>query len=483
MPATDLWAPLDDGRPVAAPKRSLRWVVGAVPVLVLLVAAGLGVVLPSGIETNARLSLFGFAAAVVLWSMSSLNSAYVALGAVLFLVLSGAVAQDALFHALASDVIWLMFGAFVIGAAVQETGLADRLTRFVAHKARDVGQVLLFLTAVLIPLSFLIPSTSGRAAVMLPVFASLSQAGEDARVTQSLALLIPSVILVSTIASLTGAGSHLIANDLLHAVAGERISFLSWMIFGLPFAAAASFLTAFVIGRLFLDRGLRAKVVELPHSAPRPVSRAERLTLVVLVLSVILWSTESLHGIEIATVAVLAAFTLTLPNVGAISWKAGLKAVSWNLILFVGAALVLGEALIETGAAQWLVERAFDATGLSSGGSLLFVLLAIGLVTLTSHVYMTSHAARAAALIPPLLYLGHTLGLDPVALMFIGTVGMDYCLTFPVSSKALLLFGEADPDAFRPADLLRLSAIMLPIHALLIVAFYFGYWQFVGLAL
>lgn len=453
------------------------------PILLLLAILGLAVVLPEGLEPRARLALFGFGAAVILWSMSALNTAYVALGAVLFLVLSRAVEQEALFGALSSDVIWLMFGAFVLGAAVQDTGLADRLTQFVSRRASTVGQVLWFLTAVLIPLSFLIPSTSGRAAVMLPVFRSLSAASAEARVTRALALLIPSVILVSTIASLTGAGSHLIANDLLNAVAGERVSFLSWMIFGLPFALAASFATAFVIGRVFLDPSLRARPLDLPETQAHPLSRKEKLTLAVLAISVGLWSTENSHGIQIATVSVLAAFTLTVPNLGAISWKAGLKAVSWNLILFVGAALVLGEALIGTGAAEWLVASAFSATGLSRGGSILFVLLAISVVTLTSHVYMTSHAARAAALVPPLLYLGHTLGLDPVALMFIGTVGMDYCLTFPVSSKALLLFGEADPDAFRPSDLLQLSALMLPIHAALMVAFYFGYWQFVGLAL
>jgi di/tricarboxylate transporter len=95
---------------------------------------------------------------------------------------------------------------------------------------------------------------------------------------------------------------------------------------------------------------------------------------------------------------------------------------------------------------------------------------------------MTSHAARAAALIPPLLYLAGPIGLDAVAVMFIATVGMNYCLTFPVSSKALIVFHEID-DGFHRTDLLRLSAILIIVHIVLIVAFYYGYWQWVGLAL
>ena len=84
---------------------------------------------------------------------------------------------------------------------------------------------------------------------------------------------------------------------------------------------------------------------------------------------------------------------------------------------------------------------------------------------------------------PALLYVGTSLDLDPVALVFIGTVGMDYCLTFPVSSKALLLYAELDEDTFEPPDLLRRSAVLLPAHVVLVVVFYLLWWRPLGLAL
>ncbi len=121
-------------------------------------------------------------------------------------------------------------------------------------------------------------------------------------------------------------------------------------------------------------------------------------------------------------------------------WKDGLKSVSWNLIIFVGAALALGNALIDSGAAQWIIDQLFALSGIAGASSGLLIL---AFISLTSHVYMTSHAARAVALVPPVLYLAGSLGLDPTAVLFISTVRMDYCLTFPVSSKALLMFQEA----------------------------------------
>jgi anion transporter len=463
--------------------RRLRWVVEAVPCLALIAVLAAAVLLPAGLSAEGRITLFAFGVAVILWTATGLNSAYVALGAVLLLVLSGAAPQEKLFDSLASDVVWLMIGAFVLGAAIQASGLAARLTRFVAARARRVGQVFWLTTTALLPLSFLVPSTSGRAAVVLPVLRSLSDAAGDARVTRALALLMPVVILVSTIATLIGAGSHLVANDLLERITGRRIGFAEWVAYGLPFAIAASYLSCFVVLRLFLDGELRRRPLSVPSAPARRFSRAEWTTLGVTAGMVALWLSETLHGLETATVAVLGAAILTAPMTGVIGWKDGLKAVSWNLIVFVGAALVLGQALIETGAAEWVIARLFEVAGLARGSPTGLVLLALGLLTLTSHAYMTSHTARAAALVPPLLYLADALELNPVAVMFIGTAGMNYCLTFPVSSKALLMFQELDRETWRPPDLLLLSAVLLPLHVLLIVAFYYGWWQWVGLAL
>jgi anion transporter len=492
--AASLWDPVDLAQSAAAPRsRQFGWVPGAIPVLVLLSAAGLAVLLPEDLGLPARLALFAFAGAAVLWTLTTINAAYVALGAVLLLVLGRAIEQEDLFETLESDVIWLMMGAFILGAAVQVSGLAARLTRLVAAHSCSVGGMMWLVTAMLVPLAFLMPSTSGRAAVSLPLFRSISSGAGNRRVTRALALLIPTIILVSTISSLVGAGSHLIANDLLDEFldqtagpdAGDQsgISFSDWMLYGLPFGIAASIVSALAVSRMFLRPEERRLPLRIPQSPAEPLSSQEKRTVAVATAMVVLWLTEGWHGLEIATVSILGAFILTLPGAGVLSWKAGLKAVSWNLIFFVGAALVLGEALIETGAAQWLIGRMFEITGITRGGSALLVLTGLTVISLTSHIYLTSHAARAAALIPPLLYLAGALDINAVAVMFIATVGMNYCLTFPVSSKALLMYQELERETWVPADLLRLSAVLLPVHAVLMVVFYYLYWRHVGLAL
>lgn len=321
-------------------QRRFRWVVDAVLPLTLTIVAGIAVLLPAALPTEARLSLFAFALAVILWSTTSLNAAYVALATVMLLIISGGSEQEALYEALESDVIWLMIGAFVLGGAVQQTGLAARLTGLVVSRARTVGSLFWLLTTMLIPLSFVIPSTSGRAAVVIPVFRSIANAVGDRRITRAIALLMPTVILVATISTLIGAGSHLIANDLLDEIADVEISYAQWALYGVPFGVVASYISCWVIMRLFLDKKRRNRPLELPQQQQKPFSPAERTTLIVVLVMVALWLTESWHGLEIATVTVIGALVLTAPGIGVLSWKDGLKAVSWNLIIFVGAALV-----------------------------------------------------------------------------------------------------------------------------------------------
>jgi anion transporter len=488
---TSLWVNVDArrlsrcslGRRAPPKARQFRWVVDAVLPLTLITFAALFVLLPASLSTPARLSLFAFMLAAILWSTTAISADYVALGTMLLLVLAGGSPQEQLFNALASDVIWLMIGAFVLGGAVQKTGLAARLTQLVVSRAHTVGSVFWLVTTVLIPLTFFIPSTSGRAAVTIPVFRSIAEATDDRRTIRALAILIPTIILVSTIVALVGAGSHLIANDLLNQIAQVQISFAQWAIYGLPFGVAASYISCWTIMRLFLDRTSLNRPLHLSATKRKPLSQAEWKTLIVVLGMIALWLTESWHGLEIATVSVLGALLLTLPGLGVLKWKEGLKSVSWNLIVFVGAALVLGHALIDSGAAPWIIQQIFAVSSLTDNTSRPVVLVVLAFISLTSHLYMTSHSARAAALVPALLYLGSSLQLNPVAVLFLGTVGMNYCLTFPVSSKALLMFQELDGETYKPADLLRLSAALIPVHLGLMVLFYYGYWQWIGLAL
>ncbi|MGH8902112.1 MAG: SLC13 family permease [Egibacteraceae bacterium] len=74
---------------------------------------------------------------------------------------------------------------------------------------------------------------------------------------------------------------------------------------------------------------------------------------------------------------------------GALRFEDGLRNVQWSLLLFLAATLVLGQALISSGAAGWMVESALAR--LSSGPRISMLA-----ATIVASVSLLSRAARRA---------------------------------------------------------------------------------------
>ena len=202
-----------------------------------------------------------------------------------------------------------------------------------------------------------------------------------------------------------------------------------------------------------------------------------------VILLIIGWLTENLHGYEIGFITMLGAILLMLPGFGVMNWKEGMKSVSWNLILFVGAASALGTVLVDTGVVQWMEKELLGGLQWFAYAPEWAIVLLILLVGVTSHLYITSHTTRAIVLIPTLLVFSETIGLNPVTVVFLSLIGMNYCVTFPVSSKALLLFYEEGDLAYDAKQLIKISAILMPVYILTMMIFYYTVWNWMGMDL
>lgn len=454
--------------------------------------SGLSVVglalLPGDLSPAGRVALGVFALTVIGWTLTKLNDTYIALFAALGLVLTSTLQTEDFFASLGNSVVWLMIGAFIVARGLNQSGLSARLTQLAARRARTVSELFYLLTAALLVTALLIPSTSARAALMLPIYQALTAAFRDERLNRALALMLPVNILLTGVASLVGAGAHLVINDALGTLTGRPFTFLEWLLMGLPFAAFSAFSATWLILHLFLDR--RRRHLRLTAEAltglksPGPLSAAEKYMLAVTVIVVTLWATEPLHHFDNAVVAVLGALAVALPRPGILKFKDAAKGVEWEMILFVAASLALSTALVESGAGAWLVQLLLVRSGLSDLGSQALVLAGVTLVTLSSHLYITSRSARGAVIAPLTVLLAYSLGLDPRVLAFVTAAGIGYCITLVVSAKPLTMFQRADGverPVFTAGDLIKLSGLLAPAHAVLIMAFALFYWPWFGM--
>ncbi|WP_158102780.1 SLC13 family permease [Lentzea kentuckyensis] len=214
------------------------------------------------------LTLVVFGAAVLLWVCTPLDDTFVALAAVAALLLFGVLPASSL-AALGSATTWLLIAAFVLAAGVTASGLPARLATWLLGRARTVRGLAHLTALALLITAFFVPSTSGRAALSLPVYTELRGRLND-RVAKAFGVLFPSVILLTAVATAVGAGAHLITNSLLEAATGQGIGFGWWLVLGVPLAVVSAFVTAEIVLWLFTTRADRKQPVAARSEGPPP---------------------------------------------------------------------------------------------------------------------------------------------------------------------------------------------------------------------
>ncbi|GGP35674.1 SLC13 family permease [Streptomyces calvus] len=438
-----------------------------------------------GLSGEARLTLVVFALATCAWIGTPIDDTYIALGAGLALTVTGVISSDTLFGTLGDSTVWLLICAFVLAAAVARTGLAGRAAAFLVGGARTVRQLTHLTTAALVVTAFAVPATSGRAALALPVFLALAKALADRRrLVVMLALLFPTVILLSAVATLIGAGAHLITVSVLWEAAGERVGFTEWLLLGLPLAVVSSHLAAEVVLLTTTRRADRAGPVhitaeEIQRHSDRPVTgpwtQAEKRCALLLATVVALWCSEPLHRVSPAMVALIGAVVAASPALGTVRLKDALKTVPWSLLLFMAATMAMGVALAESGAAQWLVG------GLPSAVTPVMFLAVVIAVSTAAHLVLQSRSARSSVLVPLVVAAAVGAGVNPVAAALASTAAAGFCHTLPASAKPVTLFADIPgTPTYTPRDLLRLSAVLAPLTAALVLLFAVAVWPLLG---
>ncbi|MFJ8956752.1 SLC13 family permease [Streptomyces sp. NPDC102381] len=438
-----------------------------------------------GLTGDARLTLAVFALATCAWIGTSIDDTYIALGAGLALTATGVISSETLFSTLGDETVWLLICAFVLAAAVARSGLAGRAAAFLVSGARGVRQLTHLTTAALVVTAFAVPATSGRAALALPVFLALAKVLADRRrLVVMLALLFPTVILLSAVATLIGAGAHLITVSVLWEATGERIGFTQWLLLGLPLAVVSSHLAAEAVLLTTTRRAdrvgpVRITLDDLQEHSEQPVTGpwepAETRCALLLATVVALWCSEPLHQVPPAVVALIGAVVAASPALGTVRLKDALGTVPWSLLLFMAATMAMGVALAESGAAKWLV-----------GGMPLNVppwlfLAVVIAVSTAAHLILQSRSARSSVLVPLVVAAAVGAGVNPVAAALASTAAAGFCHTLPASAKPVTLFAQIPGvPTYTPRDLLRLSAVLAPLTAAVVLLCALTLWPLLG---
>ena len=352
----------------------------------------------------------------------------------------------------ASPLVFLLLGGFILAAAILQSGLAKRLTFLVLVRiGATARRITLGIVLANVLLAFLIPSTTARAAILLPPCLSIIELFRDRPCRKFAAnLLLTLSTTCSTISAgiLTGTVSNPVINEFLTRQGLPAFSYLEWLKLGFFPSLLLTLGSWALIQKYYppessqIPGGKEFLLQELEKMGP--MDRRQKKVLLVFLLAIFFWMTgEFFHS-----------------------------HINYDILLIAGGGISLGNLLMENGTAAWLASRAFSCFSLQEASPLLF-LAVILLLCQFLHFIFVGTTTMATILIPVVLALslraGFPAGLAALeACMIIsgGPVLMFYCTT-----PGILVHGTGK----LPADAFLRTGIPISFLACLIY-FLWGLW-------
>lgn len=347
---------------------------------------------------HAAIALLIFA--IVMWVTEAFHLAVTSLLLLFIQPIIGVTSFSNAVIGFANPIIFLMIGGFIIAEAIRKSGLAARLTYYMLNRLGTTPDRSIFVAVWSTGLLSAFIENVVAYAMLLPIIKEIVPLMGVSDPEKGKSNFAKSMVLGGSYGSLAGGfGTEIGTAPNLMAAAYTHLPFVNWMIFGFPLAFILMTIIWKWLGRIYKAeiKGIIGGIEAIAEKKASlgPMSRNEKLTIVILMFTIGLWVTTQWNGLDSFSVALIGAVLLFATRV--IDWKDAQSGVDWGLIIFFGGALSLGAALLTTGAANWLIDGIVAFLGPNASTLLIMVVLMVIAVAITQ---VMSNIALAAILVP-----------------------------------------------------------------------------------
>ena len=379
--------------------------------------------------TATTITLIFLAFAVVSFILEKIPLALTATIVAIGLNITGVLSTSAAFAGYVNSNVILCVGMFVVGQALFETGMANKIGGIVTRFAKSERMLIVAIMLVVGIMSGFLSNT-GTAAVLIPVVCGIADESGYPRSR----LLMPLVFAAALGGNLSiiGAPGNLMGVNALQEI-GEETGFFMYAPVGVPMLLAGILFYAFIGHRFLPDGKGRGKLEDA--AAAQDFSKVpdwkQYLSLIVLVVVIIAMIFEKQLGIALQVSACLGAVVLVLT--GVISEKAALKSIDLKVVLLFGGSLALAKALETTGAGTLIADKIVGALGTNPNPTVLLLVVFIVGCVLTNFM---SNTATTALMVPIAASLAESLGADPRSMIIATVIACSCAYATPIGMPA-----------------------------------------------
>lgn len=387
-----------------------------------------------------------------------------------------------LFSGFGSTAVWLIISGFIIGAAISNSGLGKTLASFIAPYITGSYLSLiagLVFTAML--LGFIMPSSVGRAVVLIPIGMALAEQVGFSRgsngslgvaTSLTLACNMPSfAILPANIPNMILSGS---SETLFNLSFGyTEYLLLHFPILGLVKSIVIVFLTTWLFPAKIDSRSVN----DIKLAAFTIDDAKQKKVIFILAITLLLWVTDTWHGVNAAWVGLLTSIALLLPKWGVVETKSFSSHVDFGTLVFVASALGLGTLVNHSGIGAQMGQLFSDMIpGTSAGEFANFMALSV-ISTITGLV--ATVPGVPTVLTPMAAELAQSSGFSVPEVLMTQVIGFSTVI-FPFQVAPLIIAMQLSKEPL--PKLLKLTFPLTLITLTILVPLDFLWWSLLGWA-
>lgn len=368
--------------------------------LAILVAIIIMIIPLGGFNQGGHMALALLAFAVIMWVTEALHLAVTSIIILFLQPILGIASFENVAVGFANPIIFLMIGGFIIAEGIRKNGLVERLTYVMLNKFGITSSKGLFVSVFSTGILSAWIENIVAFALVLPIIKEIVDLMGCKNASNAKSNFAKAMVLGTSFASLAGGlATEIGTAPNLMGAAYTHIPFANWMVFGFPLAIIMLFIIWKWLGFVFPSEvkeiiGGKNTLTERLNSMGN-MNKNEKIALGILLLTIFLWITTSITGLNSYSIALIGAALFFIFKI--LDWRDVQKNIDWGLIMFFGGALSLGAALLKTGAAEWLITGIFHLIG-SNPSTLVFVIVLMIIGILITQVM--SNVAFAAILVP-----------------------------------------------------------------------------------
>ena len=435
-----------------------------VPLLIILIR-------PLGLSLNQSIVLASLILTISWWTVGVVKKSYASLFLLGMFAIFGNTPVVQVFNFPLSEIFIIIIFAYLFSQGISNSKLAQKLLEPYLYKyGNNYIKLMIIILILQFLMIFIIPQPFSRIIILSIIIREFFKGINLNQKTQS--TLMFWLHTSSVFINMTMIKGDLILNNALLSIANIEMAEATWIqymmlpAFVFYIVSAVGFVLTF---KKDLDqynqceKSLKVKSESL--------SKKDKINVFIIAVTVVLWATETIHGIPGTGVVILGTAAMF---VNKLLKMEDLKCIDVNLLMFLTAAFSIGRVMSYSGTSDVIFS---NLTSSFPGEFNLIYIFMIVLISMALHMILGSNVTTLSVVLPGVLLISRGI-VNPVTVMFITYVAVCAHYLLPFHS-VIILIGNGN-KLFSSKKTMKFSPVLTLIVVFSIFLIYRTWWMLIG---